>query len=49
MTWTRRKFGCFAGAGCLAALGKTVGAPWGQDQKAAAMAAMVALAPRPTF
>jgi len=24
MTWTRRKFGCFAGAGCLAALGKRV-------------------------
>jgi hypothetical protein len=30
----------------LAALGKTVGAPWGQDQKAAAMAAMAALARR---
>ena len=27
----------------IAALGKTVGAPWGADQKAAALAAAVAL------
>jgi len=27
----------------VAALGKSVGAPWGKDQKSAALAAMVAL------
>lgn len=33
---------------CLAVLGKTVGPPWGKDQKEAAAAALVALSSQPT-